>query len=132
VAFYNDSKGTNVDATRKALAAFTEPVVLIAGGRDKGQAFEALGRAAAGRVKAAVLIGEGRRTMGPVLAGVTQVHEAGSMAEAVERAARLAVAGDVVLLSPACASFDMFRDYEHRGDEFRRAVLLLPEHPHAP
>jgi UDP-N-acetylmuramoylalanine--D-glutamate ligase len=127
VAFYNDSKGTNVDATLKALAAFTEPVVLIAGGRDKGQSFEALGRAAAGRVKAAVLIGEGRRTMGPALAGVTRVQEAESLAEAVERAVGLAVAGDVVLLSPACASFDMFRDYEHRGDEFKRVVLAWPE-----
>jgi UDP-N-acetylmuramoylalanine--D-glutamate ligase len=126
VAFYNDSKGTNVDATLKALAAFTEPVVLIAGGRDKGQSFEPLARAARGRVKAAVLIGEGRRTLGPALAAATAVWEAESMPEAVGRAAALAAGGDVVLLSPACASFDMFRDYEHRGDEFRRAVLALP------
>jgi UDP-N-acetylmuramoylalanine--D-glutamate ligase len=131
VAFYNDSKGTNVDATLKALAAFEEPVVLIAGGRDKGQSFEALGRAAAGRVKAAVLIGEGRRTIGPALAGVTPVHEADSLDQAVEAAAGLAGPGEVVLLSPACASFDMFRDYEHRGDEFKRAVLALPEGGHA-
>jgi UDP-N-acetylmuramoylalanine--D-glutamate ligase len=125
VAYYNDSKGTNVDATCKALASFPEPIVLIAGGRDKGQAFEPLARAAAGRVRAAVLIGEGRATLGPALRGVTGVHEADSMVDAVERAAALAMPGDVVLLSPACASFDMFRDYEHRGEAFTQAVLAL-------
>jgi UDP-N-acetylmuramoylalanine--D-glutamate ligase len=127
VAFYDDSKGTNVDATRKALASFREPIVLIAGGRDKGQAFDPLAQAAAGRVKAAVLIGEGRVTMGPALRAVTRVYEADSMVDAVGRAAALAVAGDVVLLSPACASFDMFRDYEHRGEAFKEAVLALDE-----
>jgi UDP-N-acetylmuramoylalanine--D-glutamate ligase len=130
VAFYDDSKGTNVDATRKALASFREPIVLIAGGRDKGQTFEPLARAAAGRVKAAVLIGEGRATIGPALRAVTAVYEAGSMADAVQRAATLAGAGDVVLLSPACASFDMFRDYEHRGQVFKEAVLALGEPGH--
>jgi UDP-N-acetylmuramoylalanine--D-glutamate ligase len=127
VAFYNDSKGTNVDATLKALAAFTEPIVLIAGGRDKGQRFDALATAARGRVKSAVLIGEGRATMGPALRAVTHVEEAETMAEAVRRAARLAGPGDVVLLSPACASFDLFRDYEHRGDVFAEEVRALPE-----
>jgi UDP-N-acetylmuramoylalanine--D-glutamate ligase len=128
VAFYNDSKGTNVDATLKALAAFAEPIVLIAGGRDKGQRFDALAAAARGRVKAAVLIGEGRATMGPALRPVTRVEEAESMGEAVRRAAALAAAGDVVLLSPACASFDLFRDYEHRGEVFTEEVRGLPEH----
>jgi UDP-N-acetylmuramoylalanine--D-glutamate ligase len=125
VAFYNDSKGTNVDATLKALAALSEPIVLIAGGRDKGQDFAPLAAAAAGRVKAAVVIGEGRATVGPALARVTAVHEAESMGAAVSLALELAAAGDVVLLSPACASFDMFRDYEHRGEVFRDAVLGL-------
>jgi UDP-N-acetylmuramoylalanine--D-glutamate ligase len=127
VAFYNDSKGTNVDATLRALAAFREPVVLIAGGRDKGQRFDALAEAARGRVRAVVLIGEGRATLGPVLRAVAPVEEADSMAEAVRRAAALARPGDVVLLSPACASFDMFRDYEHRGEVFVAEVLALPE-----
>ena len=131
VAYYNDSKGTNVDATLKALAAFAEPIVLIAGGRDKAQSFEGLARAAAGRVKAAVLIGEGRATLGPALRAVTAVHEAASMAEAVRQAAALAAPGDVVLLSPACASFDMFHDYEHRGEVFTAEVRALPE-PAAP
>jgi UDP-N-acetylmuramoylalanine--D-glutamate ligase len=127
VAYYNDSKGTNVDATLKALAAFGEPIVLIAGGRDKGQRFDALATAARGRVKVAVLIGEGRATMGPALRAVTHVEEAESMGEAVRRAAQLAAPGDVVLLSPACASFDLFRDYEHRGDVFVQEVRALPE-----
>jgi UDP-N-acetylmuramoylalanine--D-glutamate ligase len=127
VAFYNDSKGTNVDATLKALEAFTEPIVLIAGGRDKGQRFDALAAAARGRVKGAVLIGEGRATIGPALRPVTHVEEAESMGEAVRRAAELAAPGDVVLLSPACASFDLFRDYEHRGDVFTQEVRDLPE-----
>jgi UDP-N-acetylmuramoylalanine--D-glutamate ligase len=127
VGYYNDSKGTNVDATLKALAAFTEPIVLIAGGRDKGQRFDALAAAARDRVKGAVLIGEGRATMGPALRAVTHVEEAESMGEAVRRAARLALPGDVVLLSPACASFDLFRDYEHRGDVFAEEVRALPE-----
>ena len=127
VAFYNDSKGTNVDATLKALAAFDEPIVLIAGGRDKGQRFDALADAARGRVKAAIVIGEGRATLGPALRAVTRVEDAASMGEAVRRAAALAVAGDVVLLSPACASFDLFRDYEHRGQVFAEEVRALPE-----
>jgi UDP-N-acetylmuramoylalanine--D-glutamate ligase len=127
VAFYNDSKGTNIDATLKALAAFEEPIVLIAGGRDKGQRFDGLAAAARGRVKAAVVIGEGRATLGPALRAVTRVEEAESMGEAVRRAAVLAVAGDVVLLSPACASFDLFRDYEHRGEAFMEEVRALPE-----
>jgi UDP-N-acetylmuramoylalanine--D-glutamate ligase len=127
VAFFNDSKGTNVDATLKALAAFAEPIVLIAGGRDKGQRFEDLAAASRGRVKAAVVIGEGRATLGPALRAVTHVEEAESMGDAVRRAAALAVAGDVVLLSPACASFDLFRDYEHRGAVFAEEVRALPE-----
>ncbi|MBI4014307.1 MAG: UDP-N-acetylmuramoyl-L-alanine--D-glutamate ligase, partial [Candidatus Rokubacteria bacterium] len=125
IAFYNDSKGTNVDATLKALASFREPIVLIAGGRDKAQDFAPLAAAAAGRVKAVVLLGEGRATLGPALRGVTVVDEADSMRDAVRRAFALAERGDVVLLSPACASFDMFRDYEHRGEVFREAVLGL-------
>ena len=127
VAFYNDSKGTNVDATLKALAAFDEPIVLIAGGREKAQRFDALADAARGRVKAAIVIGEGRATLGPALRAVTHVEDAASMADAVRRAAALAEAGDVVLLSPACASFDMFRDYEHRGAVFAEEVRALPE-----
>jgi UDP-N-acetylmuramoylalanine--D-glutamate ligase len=127
VAYYNDSKGTNVDATLKALAAFPGPIVLVAGGRDKGQRFEPLAAAARGHVRAAVLLGEGRATLGPALRPATRVVEVDSMPAAVREAARLAEPGDVVLLSPACASFDMFRDYEHRGEAFVHEVLALPE-----
>lgn len=127
IAFYNDSKGTNVDATLKALASFEEPIVLIAGGRDKGQEFAPLTAAARGRVKAAVLIGEGRPKLRAALAPVTRVVEAGGMAEAVAEAQRLAAPGEVVLLSPACASFDMFRDYEERGEVFKALVHALEE-----
>jgi UDP-N-acetylmuramoylalanine--D-glutamate ligase len=126
VAFFNDSKGTNVDATLKALAAFEEPIVLIAGGRDKAQRFAALADAARGRVKAAILIGEGRATIGPALRAVTRVEDAESMGEAVRRAAALAAPGDVVLLSPACASYDQYANFEERGEEFRRLVANLP------
>lgn len=125
VAFYNDSKGTNVDATLRALAAFQEPVVLIAGGRDKGQDFAPLAAAARGRVRAAVLLGEGRAALRAVLGPVTEVHEADSMRAAVRQAFALAMPGDVVLLSPACASFDLFRDYEHRGEVFKAEVRAL-------
>lgn len=125
VVFYNDSKGTNVDATLKALGSFEEPLVLIAGGRDKGQDFAPLARAARGRVKAAVLIGEGRGKLRAALGGVARVVEAAGMAEAVAEARRLAAPGEVVLLSPACASFDMFRDYEERGEVFKAFVHAL-------
>jgi UDP-N-acetylmuramoylalanine--D-glutamate ligase len=125
VSFYNDSKGTNIDATIKALRSFDEPIVLIAGGRGKGQDFTPLAAAAAGRVKAAVLIGEGRAALGPVLSTVTAVQQAESMRAAVRQAVLLAAPGDVVLLSPACASFDMFRDYEHRGEVFTAEVQAL-------
>jgi UDP-N-acetylmuramoylalanine--D-glutamate ligase len=128
VSFYNDSKGTNVASTIRALESFTEPLVLVAGGLGKGQDFAPLGAAARGRVRRAVLLGADRARLAQALeaAGVP-VAEAGSMDEAVRAAAAAARAGDVVLLSPACASFDMFRDYEHRGEVFKAAVRALLE-----
>jgi UDP-N-acetylmuramoylalanine--D-glutamate ligase len=126
VTYYNDSKGTNVASTIKALESFTEPVVLIAGGKGKGQDFGPLGQAARGRVRQAVLIGADRAQIRAVLetAGVPCMA-AGSMQEAVAAARSLAGVGDVVLLSPACASFDMFDSYEHRGDVFKTVVREL-------
>ena len=126
VAYYNDSKGTNVDATLKALAAFTEPIVLIAGGRDKGQRVRRAGRRRTGPGQGRGLDRRGTRDLGPALRAVTHVEEAESMGEAVRRAAALAAPGDVVLLSPACASFDLFRDYEHRVNVFTEEVLGPP------
>jgi UDP-N-acetylmuramoylalanine--D-glutamate ligase len=126
VTYYNDSKGTNVASTIKALESFAEPVILIAGGTGKGQDFGPLGQAARGRVRQAVLIGADRAQIRAVLeaAGVPCM-DAGSMQEAVAAARSLAGVGEVVLLSPACASFDMFDSYEHRGEVFKTAVHEL-------
>ncbi len=125
VAYYNDSKGTNVASTVRALESFHEPVVLIAGGRGKGQDFTPLQSAARERVKVAILLGEDHAKLVSVLTPVTKVARAEGMTEAVSLARRFAAPGDVVLLSPACASFDMFRDFEHRGEVFKAAVLAL-------
>jgi UDP-N-acetylmuramoylalanine--D-glutamate ligase len=127
VVYYNDSKGTNVASTVKAIESFLEPIVLIAGGRGKGQNFTPLAAAAAGRVRHAVLIGEDRAGIRAALAGAgIPATDAATMDEAVARAAGLARAGDVVLLSPACASFDMFTSFEHRGDVFKAVVMGRP------
>jgi UDP-N-acetylmuramoylalanine--D-glutamate ligase len=126
VVFYNDSKGTNVASTIKALESFTEPVILIAGGTGKGQDFGPLGEAARGRVRHAVLIGADREQLrGPLVAAGVGTEDAASMEEAVRRARAAARVGEVVLLSPACASFDMFQNFEHRGDVFKAAVRAL-------
>jgi len=126
VTYFNDSKGTNVASTIKALESFTEPVVLIAGGVGKGQDFAPLTTAARGRVRHAVLIGVDRDKLRPALASAgSTVQDAATLEEAVRAAAGAARMGEVVLLSPACASFDMFRDYEHRGDVFKAAVRAL-------
>jgi UDP-N-acetylmuramoylalanine--D-glutamate ligase len=126
VVYYNDSKGTNVASTIKALESFTEPIVLIAGGKGKGQDFSPLADAARGRVRQAVLIGVDRPAVRAALerAGVPCV-DAATMRDAVAAARSLARTGDVVLLSPACASFDMFDNYEHRGVVFMALVHEL-------
>ena len=127
VEYIDDSKGTNVGATAAAIANLSGPLVLIAGGLGKGQDFAPLADAARGKVKAAVLIGEAAPALERVLANVCDVRRAADMREAVQAAAAAAAAGDTVLLSPACASQDMFRDYKHRGEAFAAAVLELPE-----
>ena len=126
VHVYNDSKGTNVASTIKALESFPERVVLIAGGKGKGQDFAPLATAARGRVGHAVVIGEdgGKIAAAFERAGIA-VSVADSMPGAIDAALAAAHAGDVVLLSPACASFDMFDNYEHRGDVFKRLVERL-------
>ncbi len=128
VGWYNDSKGTNVASTIKALESFTEPIVLIAGGKGKGQDWAPLAEAARGRVAHAVLIGEDGDKIGHALEAAGVPTTAATTMDGAIRAARgLAERGAVVLLSPACASFDMFDNYEHRGDVFRALVLALPE-----
>jgi UDP-N-acetylmuramoylalanine--D-glutamate ligase len=124
--FFDDSKGTNVGATVAALNGMREPVVLIAGGEGKGQDFAPLARALAGRVRTLVLIGRDAELIARAAAGSgVAMMRAASMEEAVQAAFAASRTGDAVLLSPACASFDMFRDYEHRAEMFRAAVHHL-------
>ena len=126
VHYYNDSKGTNVASTIKALESFSEPIVLIAGGVGKGQDFAPLAAAARGRVSQAVLLGQDGAKIASALDAVgVPVRFAVSIEAALHAAREAAVAGDVVLLSPACASFDMFDNFEHRGDVFRGLVQGL-------
>ncbi len=129
VRFYDDSKGTNVGAAVSALEGLSEPrAVLIAGGRDKGGTYAPLVEALARKGRAAVLIGEAADAIARAIDNRIPVCRADSMPDAVLRSAALARPGDAVLLSPACSSFDMFRDYKHRGDEFVLAVrMLAPE-----
>jgi UDP-N-acetylmuramoylalanine--D-glutamate ligase len=125
VRFIDDSKGTNVGATVAALRGVPGPLVLIAGGQGKGQDFSALRPWVAGKVRAAVLMGEDADQLASALDGATTLLRAGDMDEAVRLAANQARPGDAVLLSPACASLDMFRNYHHRGEAFAAAVREL-------
>jgi UDP-N-acetylmuramoylalanine--D-glutamate ligase len=125
VRYVDDSKGTNVGATIAAVDGMQGPLVLIAGGVGKGQDFAPLAAAFRGKVRHVVLIGRDAPAVQQALAEVCSTERAASMPEAVAAAARAARAGDTVLLSPACASLDMFRDYGERGDAFAAAVLAL-------
>lgn len=125
VTWYNDSKGTNVGATEAAIAGMSGPVVLIAGGEGKGQDFTPLARVMAAAGRGAVLIGRDALLIEQVLRDVVPVVHARSMEEAVACADEMAVPGDCVLLSPACASFDMFENYVQRGRVFAAAVERL-------
>jgi len=127
VRYINDSKGTNVDATAKSLTGFGSSVILLAGGRGKGSGYQKL-RAAVGRhVKQLILFGEEADRLAVDLEGCAPVRFVAGMAEAVNLASQLAQSGDVVLLSPACASFDMFSDYAQRGRVFTELVSALQE-----
>lgn len=126
VRWYDDSKATNVGAAVKSLESFEGPVVLLAGGVDKGGGYDPLVRAAVGRVRLAFVFGAAREAIAAALgAARVPVERAGSLKDAVEAASRCARAGDTVLLAPACASFDMFTDYKARGRAFRAAVEAL-------
>lgn len=126
VNWYNDSKGTNVGATLAALAGLPGKTVLIAGGQGKGADFAPLAPVAMEKARALVLIGEDRNKIADVVEDKVLYLLAESMEDAVQLAAELAQPGDNVLLSPACASFDMFRGYGHRGDVFSDLVRRLP------
>jgi UDP-N-acetylmuramoylalanine--D-glutamate ligase len=130
VRFYNDSKATSVDATLKALEAFKdEPgrIVLILGGRGKQAPYAPLAPLLREKARRLVLIGEDAATIETELRGVVESERANDMADAVRRAYRAAHEGDTVLLAPACASFDMFRSFEHRGQVFKDAVAQMKE-----
>jgi UDP-N-acetylmuramoylalanine--D-glutamate ligase len=127
VRYYDDSKGTNVGAAVSALRGLSEHrVVLIAGGRDKLGDYGPLCGELRQKGRALVVLGEAADRIAGAAAGVVPIERVQSMEDAVRAAARLARPGDAVLLSPACSSFDMFRDYKHRGDVFAEAVRALP------
>jgi UDP-N-acetylmuramoylalanine--D-glutamate ligase len=125
VRYVDDSKGTNVGATLAAVEGSDRPLVMILGGDGKGQRFGPLAAAFRGRVRAAVLIGRDAPAIAAAIGCLCPMERAASMSEAVAAAARLARPGDAVLLSPACASLDMFRDYAARGEAFAAAVRAL-------
>ena len=122
VLYVNDSKATTLESLYWALQSFKRPVVLIAGGQDKGSTFTRLNDLIKKHVRAAVLIGTAAEKMAASWKGLAPMLRAATMEEAVEKARATAQKGDVVLLSPACASFDMFRDYEQRGEIFKHIV----------
>ncbi|MCJ7803779.1 MAG: UDP-N-acetylmuramoyl-L-alanine--D-glutamate ligase [Desulfobacterales bacterium] len=125
VRFYNDSKGTNVGSVVKSLQSFSEPVTLIAGGKDKNGDLSPLEALIQKRVKHLILIGEAKERMNRELGGLTDTVMVKTMEEAVVLARQKAKGGEVVLLSPACSSFDMFKDYKERGQVFKEAVKRL-------
>jgi UDP-N-acetylmuramoylalanine--D-glutamate ligase len=125
VLFYDDSKGTNVGAVIRALQSFSQPVVLLLGGRDKEGDFETLAPLIRERVRELILFGEAREKINALIGGVVKTHLAATMKEGVAMAGGLASPGDVVLLSPGCASFDEFTDYKARGRVFQELVRTL-------
>jgi UDP-N-acetylmuramoylalanine--D-glutamate ligase len=127
VKYVNDSKGTNPESVLKALDSFQEPIILIAGGKPKGSDFTRLAGRIRSRVKALILMGQAAPQIEQAVraAGYTAIWNEASLEGCVRTAARLAAPGDLVLLSPACASWDMFRDYEERGDLFKKLVHNL-------
>jgi len=125
VAFYDDSKGTNVGAVRRALESFDRPAILLLGGRDKGGDFESLSNLMKERVKEVVIFGEAREAIHRKVGGCTKAYLTSTLREAVKIAYSHAVRGDVVLLSPGCSSFDEFSDYAERGRVFQEVVKEL-------
>jgi UDP-N-acetylmuramoylalanine--D-glutamate ligase len=123
VDYYNDSKATNVDATAKAIASFPGNIHLILGGKDKNSDYTQLNALLRARVKTVYTIGSAAEKIESQISGVTRIIHTGTLEAAVDQAAGQAVAGDVVLLAPACSSFDQFENYEQRGKVFKQAVL---------
>ncbi len=124
VLFYNDSKATNVDSTKRALESIDGNVVLIAGGKDKGGSYKVIAEQM-NKVRALILIGEARERINDELGRYSDTYMENDLSDAVKRALRVANDGDVVLFSPMCSSFDMFRDYKERGNQFKTMVHSL-------
>jgi UDP-N-acetylmuramoylalanine--D-glutamate ligase len=131
IKFYNDSKATNVDSTMKALESFRQNIIVILGGKDKGSDYTVLAPLIRERAKQMVLIGAASDKIAEQLKGAGPMVRARSMEDAVFKAMAVATAGDIVLLAPACASFDMFDNYEHRGRVFKEAVNRLAGRIHS-
>lgn len=127
VDYINDSKATNLDAMEKALQAQSKPVVLIAGGKDKGFNYQPVRTLVSEKARAAILIGEMAKQIAQDWDGAIKMEFATSLADAVERAHATAKSGEVVLFSPGTSSFDMFKSYADRGDQFRALVQALPQ-----
>ncbi|MDR1511578.1 MAG: UDP-N-acetylmuramoyl-L-alanine--D-glutamate ligase [Endomicrobium sp.] len=125
VNYYNDSKSTNVDSTRVALESFNKDILLIMGGRDKGSAYTPIKELIKQRVKSILLIGEASNKIKKDLGNCTTFIHCNDIENAVKQVFKIAVGGDTVLLSPACASFDQFKNFEERGEVFRKVVWSL-------
>jgi UDP-N-acetylmuramoylalanine--D-glutamate ligase len=126
VEWINDSKATNVDSSLVAMKALRGDVWLIAGGKGKGAPYEPLVEAARGKLKGVLTIGKDAPLIAAAFAGVCPVHDCGTLEKAVAQAAEISTRGDTVLLSPACASYDQFQNFEHRGDVFKSLARALP------
>lgn len=126
-ATFNDSKATNVDATIKALEAFAGGIYLILGGKDKDSDYSVLAKLVHERVKTVITIGSAAEKIERQLAGMAKIESAGTLARAVASAREQSAPGDTVLLAPACASFDQFDNYEHRGRVFKELVQALKQ-----
>ena len=122
VEFYNDSKATNVDATAKAIAAFSSGIHLILGGKDKNSDYTLLSNLLRQRVRAVYTIGSAAAKIESHLRGVVPIHSCDTLDKAVAAATAAAHPGEIVLLAPACSSFDQFESYEHRGRVFKQLV----------
>ena len=127
VTWVNDSKATNIDAMERAVVGIEGGVILIAGGKDKGFDFSGSRKSLEGKVRGALLIGEMAERMERAWEGAVPCRKVKSMKEAVERAAEMAMRGETVLLSPGCSSYDMFQNFEDRGEKYRQCVVALPE-----
>jgi UDP-N-acetylmuramoylalanine--D-glutamate ligase len=125
VKYYNDSKGTNVDSTKVALESFDKNIQLILGGQDKGSPYKPVFNLIKKKVKNIFLIGEATNIIKKQLKGSAKMTECETLSNAIKKIHSVAEKGDIVLFSPACASFDQFNDFEHRGREFKKFVLAL-------